>query len=721
MPPRAGLKSMLSTRPGTSEKVARRSKRCAFDCGARRSSTTRTLSRRSPAGIGMRRYSAEVPSRARPEGASVSSSSTRPSSSTTTRTGERPRGQTSGARMFGARAASSSGERRRQGASRAPACAMLTCKSAAPSGTGATDGACDSPMINAPNALQARTPRSIAAASRLTAGMRLLPCLSLRTRQRCRPQRLERGAQRVACARQFRLVAGGELDHAQALARHALAQNRLALAGQPLRRQLRAQPIGALARTAGDEQRAVGAAAQRVLDERRRQHADAAHVEQRGALVLERRGARCFGAGEHQDALRRGGRDARQRRFEPHALALHVGVRHVDARGEQLGAAERRRRRAGAGAQPAGRAALGHHLDLPAGAHVRRGNQQHRLVGAIDHAARAAVAVRRVDHRGNGLRARKQRGQRDEQQRRAAGGEPQEGGRGRVHQRMHEQDEPVELDRRGQAERVPGRLRGCRAQERRGEQHGEGGRHQAARRDRLRLADALHMDPHAGEQRQRQADVQEDEQREQPVAHALRAEEVARHRLGGETGRVEPFRRGERRDLRARVPHQPVADDARGVHQPQQRHAGDPGEAPKAAEAPRRPLAHQVQQRRGDEGVGGVAVHAARDAPRPPLLGRQRLDRRVGALDAGVEKDEEVNPGRGEHPEEEKRQRAEVAQRVGVRAEGRIEPALHGNETPIERVRRGHQEPRKSKPPFVATKSMSSMPPGESSSVSSRT
>jgi len=68
------------------------------------------------------------------------------------RTAERARGQTSGARMFGARAANSAADRRRQGASRAPAWAMLTWSNAAPAGSGSKRGACENSTSRAPNA-----------------------------------------------------------------------------------------------------------------------------------------------------------------------------------------------------------------------------------------------------------------------------------------------------------------------------------------------------------------------------------------------------------------------------------------------------------------------------------------------------------------------------------------------------------------------------------------
>ena len=85
-----------------------------------------------------------------------------------------------------------------------------------------------------------------------------------------------------------------------------------------------------------------------------------------------------------------------------------------------------------------------------------------------------------------------------------------------------EEQEPVDRDAAWRAS-VPA-LGGDRAQasaRTRSEPRTAAGERRAATWSRL--AEALHVHPHAGEQRERQADVQEDEEREQAVGH-LRAE-----------------------------------------------------------------------------------------------------------------------------------------------------------------------------------------------------
>ena len=92
--------------------------------------------------------------------------------------------------------------------------------------------------------------------------------------------------------------------------------------------------------------------------------------------------------------------------------------------------------------------------------------------------------------------------------------------------------------------------------------------------------------------------------------------------------------------------------------------SGTPEIQEKARKPRKRPaseLAHEVREHHDDEGVGGIAVQAAQHAAEPPL---QLADRVVGARHAGVEADVEVDAARGEQPEEEESQGAEVAQHV---------------------------------------------------------
>ncbi len=137
------------------------------------------------------------------------------------------------------------------------------------------------------------------------------------------------------------------------------------------------------------------------------------------------------------------------------------------------------------------------------------------------------------------------------------------GGRGGVHERVQEEHEPVDGHSGRHRARIPACLRRHGQREGEGEQEAERTEREPARHHRRRLAETLHVHPHAGEQRERQADVQEHEEGKEAIGDLLRAEEVARHRLDAEPRAVEPLGGGERRELRARVPHQPVADDAR--------------------------------------------------------------------------------------------------------------------------------------------------------------
>src|SRR4249920_139905 len=78
------------------------------------------------------------------------------------------------------------------------------------------------------------------------------------------PQALQRGLQQGFLAR----IGRRQQDP---LARHALAQVRLAAAGQTIGGPLLAEPEFAARALAGGDQHAIGAVVQRVFDERRRQ------------------------------------------------------------------------------------------------------------------------------------------------------------------------------------------------------------------------------------------------------------------------------------------------------------------------------------------------------------------------------------------------------------------------------------------------------------------
>jgi len=91
-------------------------------------------------------------------------------------------------------------------------------------------------------------------------------------------------------------------------------------------------------------------------------------------------------------------------------------------------------------------------------------------------------------------------------------------------------------------------------------------------------------------QEQRDGDVQEHQQREQPIAQAAGFEEVARQRIAEHGQPVEPLGGGDSHVLGQHVPYQQIAADCRREQQPQQRHAADPRESPGAAKPPEREL-----------------------------------------------------------------------------------------------------------------------------------
>jgi len=90
-----------------------------------------------------------------------------------------------------------------------------------------------------------------------------------------------------------------------------------------------------------------------------------------------------------------------------------------------------------------------------------------------------------------------------------------------------------------------------------------------------------------------------------------------------------------------------------------------------------------VQQHRQHHAVRGIAVHAAQHATEIPLLARQLVNRRIGAVDAGLEKDVQIQPARHHQPHQEVRDRTEVIQRIEPVAEGEVEQRLDAQEHPL--------------------------------------
>ena len=87
-------------------------------------------------------------------------------------------------------------------------------------------------------------------------------------------------------------------------------------------------------------------------------------------------------------------------------------------------------------------------------------------------------------------------------------------------------------------------------------------------------------------------------------------------------------------------------------------------------------------------------MHAAREAAEPPF---EILDRPVRAAGRRVEADVQNDPARREDPEQQEAERAEVAQRIGGRAERAIEHALAGDERLLNRGTGNHLVPPKNR------------------------
>ncbi len=263
----------------------------------------------------------------------------------------------------------------------------------------------------------------------------------------------------------------------------------------------------------------------------------------------------------------------------------------------------------------------------------------------------------------------RQPGQRGEEQRAGGDGDPQGQRRAARGDRQHGQIEPVDLERRRYRREVGRPLRHRRAHQRKYQKHDTEAGGEPARRQRARARHALRVHPQRRKHRQRNADVQELQQREKTVVDRARQDEVAdqlpaEHRHG-----VEPLGRGFDRVLREPVPGQHVAVDTRRIHQPQHHQPGDPRERAEAAIAVEEEVAQEVQQHRQHHRVGGVAMHAAHHATRVPLHVRQPLHRRIRRLDPGFVERIDVEAACDDHPEHEVADRAKVVERVQRLAE----------------------------------------------------
>ena len=281
---------------------------------------------------------------------------------------------------------------------------------------------------------------------------------------------------------------------------------------------------------------------------------------------------------------------------------------------------------------------------------------------------------------------RRQPRQDHEQQREDADHRPHAAGRPSIEQRVHRQIEPVERDGRRRRREIGG-VSGQRGLDQR--QHQKGQRH--ADPDRswrlgLRPRHPLRVDPQEPQYAERQADVQERQQREQAVVHRVRRDEVADQCAIEHRQPVEPFGRGNGHELRRAVPWQHVAVDARDVNEPQQDHARYPRKPAEAPVVVEHEMADQVEHHRQYHRIGRVAVKAAHDAAQPPLFMRQVLDRIVSLVNAGLEEDVEIEAARDDDPQQVIRDGAEVVERVQRVTEHLVEDALGSEKSGLPRA-----------------------------------
>ena len=309
---------------------------------------------------------------------------------------------------------------------------------------------------------------------------------------------------------------------------------------------------------------------------------------------------------------------------------------------------------------------------------------------------------------------RRQPRQQHEQQRAGTDDHPYGTDRPAVEQGKYRQVEPVERKRRGDRAEICDPLAHRRLREGQHDHCPDEPRHDPARRVRLRAGDALRVDPQQCENAEREADMQERQQREQAVVDGALEDEVA-HQRAIENGQpVEPLGGTDRHELREPIPRQHVTVDARYVDEPQHSDARNPREPAETAVAIEHEVARQVQQHAEHHAVGGVAMQAAHHAADVPPVVRERLDRRVRFLDAGLEEDVEVEAARDDDPEQEVRDRAEVVERVVRFTERVVEHTLDVHEEPLAAAlqvlqhRRGPWRARK-KP---AAAGIDALPPG---------
>jgi hypothetical protein len=246
----------------------------------------------------------------------------------------------------------------------------------------------------------------------------------------------------------------------------------------------------------------------------------------------------------------------------------------------------------------------------------------------------------------------------------------------RWEERIKRQVEPVDPDLGRDLRQIGRSLRHGGQHQRNHQQPGQNHASKLARRVHAGARDAQDVDPHPQQQDQRDGYMQEHHQGKETSAKAIWRKEVSRDRLAENRKPVQQFGADDGNILRQHVPDQPVAGDARYIDKPDQRHPGEPREPAHATITVIGEFAHQMQQHHRHQKVRSVAVEATRYPGVEPVIVTQPLDRGIGVYHAGVEKDEKVDTGGGDDPEQEPAQRAKLAKGVPFRAEDRIQAAL---------------------------------------------
>ena len=188
--------------------------------------------------------------------------------------------------------------------------------------------------------------------------------------------------------------------------------------------------------------------------------------------------------------------------------------------------------------------------------------------------------------------------------------------RPRIHQWKGAEDEPVEAQIVGDHAQIRRRVTYHRQHQGQHDQRDEQRQGDGARRIGRGARHTLDVDPHEQQQGQRHADVDEREQREQPVLDAALVDEVAHQRTVEDRQPVQELGRADHDELGQPIPGQHVAVDAGDVSEPQQQHAAHPGEPAKAAMPVEAEVPQHVQQHGDDHAVGGISVQAAHDRRR---------------------------------------------------------------------------------------------------------